>query len=165
MIPNGTAHTFLVIVDESEEMLAALRYAAWYARQTQGRVAMLHVIEPEGGIQPWGVVEDVLTEDAIARARTDLAEYEKLVETVSGAKPLWFIRQGKRRQVLLKLLEEQQDISILVLGAKTGADDPGPLVSYLTSAKGFCALKIPLVIVPDAYQIPGEQTLTIKESA
>lgn len=147
--------TLLVVIDDSAEMLVALRYAAWRARQNKGRVAMLHVIEPKE-IQAWAGVEDTLTEDALARARADLAEYEKLVETISGAKPVCFIRKGKRREVLLQLLEEQADISVLILGTHSGADGPGPLVSYLTSAKGLRALKIPLVLVPGSYQIPAD---------
>lgn len=151
--------TLLVIIDESEEMRAALRYAAWHARQVRGRVGMLYIIEPQDGIQPWGVVEDVLTEDAMTRARAELSDHEKLAETVSEMKPEFFIRQGKRREVLLKLLEEQPDISLLVLGVKAGGDDPGPLVSYLTTGKGLHALKIPLVIVPEAFQIPESSNL------
>ncbi|MDD5585670.1 MAG: universal stress protein [Alphaproteobacteria bacterium] len=147
--------TFLVVVDESKEMLVALRYAAWRARKEQGSVAMLHVIEPVE-IQPWAGVEEALTEDAIARAREGLMEHEKLVETISGAKPVLFIRRGECRAVLMKLLAEQPDISVLVLGAQTAADGPGSLISHLTSAKGLRALKIPLVIVPDTYQIPAD---------
>ncbi|MCH8808530.1 MAG: universal stress protein, partial [Proteobacteria bacterium] len=37
---------FLVVVDETEEMKVALRFACLRARRTGGRVALLYVIEP-----------------------------------------------------------------------------------------------------------------------
>jgi nucleotide-binding universal stress UspA family protein len=148
--------TYLVVVDDSAEAPLALRYAAMRARLSGGRVAMLRVVEPEEGIQPWAGVEATLTEDAMARAKVGLAEKEKLVETISGSKPVLYIRQGVSREVLVKVMEEQPDISVLVLAAKTGDAGPGPLVSYLTSAKGLRVMKIPLVIVPDTYKFPED---------
>ena len=38
---------FLVVVDDTEEWRAALRFACRRAQHTGGRVALLHVIEPE----------------------------------------------------------------------------------------------------------------------
>jgi len=149
-----TSRTLLVVVDESEEMPVALRYAAWRARRTNSRVAMLHVIEQAGGIQPWAGVEATLNEDAVTRAKASLTEYEKLVETISGMKPDVYIRKGERKDALLKLLKEQPGISALILAAHTGTNGPGPLISYLTSSKGIRTLKIPLIIVPDTYEIP-----------
>lgn len=37
--------TFLVVVDETEEMRNALRYACRRAQHTNGRVALLNVVE------------------------------------------------------------------------------------------------------------------------
>lgn len=148
--------TYLVVVDDNPEMKLALRYAAMRARLSGGRVAMLRVIEPEDGIQPWAGVEATLTEDAVARAKAAMAEHETVVETISGRKPVLYIRQGLQKDMLVKLLQEQPDISVLVLAAKTGEAGPGPLISYLTSAKGLRVLTIPMVIVPDTYQFPDD---------
>ncbi len=147
--------TYLVIVDESAEMVVALKYAASRARLSGGRVALLRVIEPDA-IQPWAGVDATLTEDALARARTDLADHEKLVETLSAAKPEIYVRQGPRRETLMKLLQEEPQISVLVLAAQTGEKGPGPLIGHLLSAKGRWALKIPVVIVPDTYEFPAD---------
>ncbi len=158
MNENQPIRTFLVIVDESKEMQIALRYASWHARQTQNcRVALLYVVKPSE-IQPWAGVDEALTEDALARAELKLKEYEEQVENSSGVKPLLFIRKGDIRSQLLRLLDEQPDISVLVLAAQTGEAGPGPLISYLTGVKGIRALKIPLVIVPDTYQLPPDKT-------
>src|SRR5258706_15193379 len=44
--PPLPERVFLVIVDESDELKLALRYAARRAQHTGGRVALLFVIEP-----------------------------------------------------------------------------------------------------------------------
>jgi hypothetical protein len=57
------------------------------------------------------------------------------------------LREGDVRDELLKLLEEELSISILVLGAGTSAKGPGPLVSAL-KGKYANKLRVPLTIVP-----------------
>jgi len=57
------------------------------------------------------------------------------------------LREGARRDELLKLIDEDPSISILVLGAATGTKGPGPLVSAVTG-KFVGRLRIPVTIVP-----------------
>ena len=54
---------FLVVVDETEEMRVALRYAALRARHTGGRVALLFVIEPSE-LKTWGAIEDLQRQES-----------------------------------------------------------------------------------------------------
>jgi hypothetical protein len=61
--------------------------------------------------------------------------------------PIIFLREGKVRDELLKLIEEEPSISILVLGAATGPQGPGPLVTHL-AGKVAGRLRIPVTIVP-----------------
>jgi hypothetical protein len=58
-----------------------------------------------------------------------------------------YVREGLARDELLKLLEEEPTISILVLGAATGADGPGPLVSHLAGTIAG-KLKVPIAVIP-----------------
>jgi nucleotide-binding universal stress UspA family protein len=69
------------------------------------------------------------------------------VQKLSGAMPVLFVREGVRRDELLKLIDEEPTISILVLGASTSPRGPGPLVSALTS-KFVGKLRVPVTIVP-----------------
>jgi len=55
--------TFLVVVDDSDEMTKALRYACRRAQHTGGRVALLSVIEP-AEFQHWMAVGDLMKEEA-----------------------------------------------------------------------------------------------------
>ena len=41
------------------------------------------------------------------------------------------IREGDTAEEILKLIDEDEDIAILVLAAGTGKEGPGPLVSNL----------------------------------
>jgi len=137
---------FLVVVDESEEMSVALRYAALRARNSGGRVALLHVIEP-GELQQWGAIEELMKQEQREEAEQLLQRLAKQVVDISGFLPCLFIREGGRRDELLKLIEEEPGISILVLAAGTGRGGPGPLISYIVGQMSG-TLRIPVTVVP-----------------
>ena len=56
------------------------------------------------------------------------------------------IRDGETSQEILKVIDEDEDIAILVLAAGTGKDGPGPLVTGLGKTAGN--YPIPVAIVP-----------------
>lgn len=137
---------FLVVVDESEEMTVALHYAALRARNSGGRVALLHVMEL-GEVQQWGAVEALMKQEAREEAEQLLQRLAKEVVDISGFLPCLFIREGTRRDELLKLIEEEPGISILVLAAGAGRGGPGPLISYIVGQMAG-SLRIPVTVVP-----------------
>jgi len=59
---------------------------------------------------------------------------------------LRLIRDGEKSEEILKLIDEDEDIAILVLAAATGKEGPGPLVSTLGKTAG--SYPIPVAIVP-----------------
>ena len=65
---------FLVVVDETEEMRVALRYAALRAFHTGGKVALLAVIEPPG-IQQFAAIEERMEEERREEAEQLLAGF------------------------------------------------------------------------------------------
>jgi nucleotide-binding universal stress UspA family protein len=136
----------LVVIDESAELHVALRYACLRARHTGGRVAMLYVIEPADS-QQWRAVEDLMREERRAEAEATVKRLSEQVFEWSGCMPALYLREGKVRDELLKLIEEEPSISILVLGAATGPEGPGPLVTHL-AGKIAGRLRIPVTIVP-----------------
>ena len=75
--PTAAPRVFLVVVDESEELRNALRYACRRAQRTNGHVALLHVIEPVE-FQHWLGVGRVLEEDARAQAELKLQKLASL---------------------------------------------------------------------------------------
>lgn len=137
---------FLVVVDETEEMKVALRFACRRARNTGGRVALLFVIEP-ADFQHWMAVEDLMREEARTEGEQLLQRLAGQVNELVGSMPVLYVREGKVRDELMALLDEEPSISILVLGANTGSRGPGPLVSALTG-KMVGKLRVPITIVP-----------------
>jgi|SRR5690625_517702 len=136
----------LVIVDGSPEMPVALRYACRRARHAGGRVALLHVIEPTE-FQAWLGVGDLIAKEARHEAEQLLQRVAKQVLEQVGSMPVLFLREGKKSAELMRLIDEEPSISILILGANTGPGGPGPLVSSLTG-KMVGKLRIPVTIVP-----------------
>jgi nucleotide-binding universal stress UspA family protein len=148
MPPNAPVQerVFLVVVDESEELKIALRYAARRAQHTGGRVALLYVIEPTE-LQHWGAVESLMKEERREEAEALLQKLAADVTAIAGTMPIIYIREGRRRDELLAMIDEEKSISILVLAASIGSEGPGPLVSALTG-KLASKLRIPVTIVP-----------------
>lgn len=138
--------TFLVVVDDTEEMRAALRYACRRARATGGRVALLRVIAP-AEFQHFAAIGRLMSDEARADAEALLLRLGGEVQQISGELPVIHVREGDPRDELLALIDQEPSISILVLAAGTGADGPGPLVSAL-AGRSIGKLRIPLIIVP-----------------
>ncbi len=141
-----TQRVFLVVVDQTPELKVALRYACRRARHSGGRVAMLYVTEPVEASE-WVGVGELMREERRQEAETKLQELSTLVREQSGEMPMLHVREGEAREELLKLLEEEPTISVLVLGASTTGKGPGPLITALTG-KYAGNLRVPLTIVP-----------------
>lgn len=148
--PTDPAHRrkFLVVVDKSPECKKALRFAARRAAHTRGIVSLLTVVMP-ADFQHWRAVEDAMRQEALEEAEKMLYDAARDVNQTTGLFPELLIREGKPREVLMALLNEDPDISILVLGAGTGREGPGPLVS-LVAQQAQQAYPIPVTIVPGA---------------
>ena len=145
---DGTANprVFLVVVDESKELQAALHYAARRAAHTGGRIALLYVIEPSE-LQHWISIENLAREERREEAEELMQRLCEQIAPVAGTMPIVYIREGHRRDQLLAMIAEEPSISILVLAAGTEPEGPGPLITYLTG-KPAARLRIPITIVP-----------------
>jgi nucleotide-binding universal stress UspA family protein len=141
-----TQRVFLVVADQTPELKVALRFACRRARHSGGRVAMLYVTEPAEASE-WVGVGELMREERRQEAEAKLQELSSLVREQSGEMPMLHVREGDPRDELLKLLDEEPSISVLVLGASTTAKGPGPLISALTG-KYANKLRVPLTIVP-----------------
>ena len=144
--PAASSRIFLVVVDDTPELKPALHYACLRARRTGGRVALLAVIEPADS-QQWMAVETLMREEKRAEAEELLLRMAEEVYSLSGQPAVFYMREGLVRDELLTLIEEDVSISILVLGAATGPEGPGPLVAHLVN-KVAGRLRVPVTIVP-----------------
>jgi nucleotide-binding universal stress UspA family protein len=137
---------FLVVVDDTPECRVALRYASRRALHTGGGVTLLMVISP-ADFQHWLGVEQVMREEAEEEARKVLERFAGEVQEAAGITPELVIRHGQKSQEIISLIEEDDAISILVLGAGTEAEGPGPLVSMFAGAASG-TFPVPITIVP-----------------
>lgn len=146
MAASAPPRVFLVVVDETPEHHIAVHYAARRAAHTGGRIALLHVIEPPD-VQHFSAIEELARAESREAAEELMHKLCDAIAPVAGSMPIVYIREGRPRDELLKLIAEEPSISILVLGAGTGPEGPGPLISYVTG-KAAARLRIPITIVP-----------------
>tara|TARA_B110001454_G_C12678641_1_gene417003 strand:- start:756 stop:1232 length:477 start_codon:yes stop_codon:yes gene_type:complete len=138
---------FLVIVDDSEELSTAIRFAAKRALNTKGGIVLLNIIEYTDP-QQWQSVEDIIIQEARDDAEKKLQKWSKIVHDMSGITPEILIKEGITSEKILEFLEEDNQIRFLVLAAAEG-EEPGPLVSLLAGKKSGI-LPVPVVVIPSA---------------
>jgi nucleotide-binding universal stress UspA family protein len=146
---TGHRRKFLLVVDDSQEVESALYYAASRVQRSDASLAMLYVIEP-GEYQHWAGVRQAQLEEETTKAKAlfrlfrrklNLAGFEDIaVEDV--------LREGKIADEIVKLIAEDEDIAVLVLGASLDVKGPGPLVSSLAAGKAAGGFPIPVTVVP-----------------
>jgi nucleotide-binding universal stress UspA family protein len=84
--------------------------------------------------------------EAHEAANQKLDEFAARASGVAGITPERVIRDGEKSEEILKVIEEDEDIAILVLAAGTSKEGPGPLVTGLGKSAGD--YPIPVAIVP-----------------
>ena len=136
---------FLVVLDDSRECLNAMRFAAMRASHTQAGVEVLSVIPPDE-FNHWIGVSDIMREEARERIHAHFEVFAKWMRDKQGVDPELVIREGEPVAEIIAQVQEDSDIGVLVLGAGTGRNGPGPLVTQLTKNAG--SLPIPITIVP-----------------
>lgn len=147
-LPPAPLHdrTFLVVVDDTEEMRAALTFACRRARATNGRVALVRIIEPPE-VQHFAFIGKIIEQETREDAEQTLQRMAAEVNRRSGQLPMLYVREGKAVDELLSLIDEEPGLSILVLAAGKGKDGPGPLVTACGSGL-MARLRVPVTIVP-----------------
>jgi len=137
---------FLVCVDDTPQSRVALRFAALRAMHTDGRLALLHVVEPPE-FQEWMTVADAMENERRAEAEALLHAMAGDVHAATGLIPELQIRNGSIGEEILNAIREDGDIHALVIGAAPPAMRRGRLISWLAGQLAG-SLEIPLVVVP-----------------
>jgi nucleotide-binding universal stress UspA family protein len=142
----GHKPKLLVIIDDSPECDRAVYYASRRAARSGANVVMLRVVETKDRNQQWLGVADIMRAEAHEEANAVLAKFGARANGIAGITPEQVLREGETAQEILSLIEEDEDISVLVLAAGTGKEGPGPLVSDMGKTIG--SFPIPVAIVP-----------------
>lgn len=148
LFTDGHKRKFLVVVDESPEGETALYYAARRAERTGGGVALLFVIQPPE-MTHWLGVEEAFREEQYNKARAVFRLHARKIKNWGfEIIPEEIIREGQKAEEVVKLIEEDEDFGILVLGASADPAGPGPLVASLAAGAKAGSFPIPITIVP-----------------
>jgi len=142
----GHSPKFLVVIDDSPECDRALYFASRRALRIGSTVLMLRVIETDDHGPQWLGVADIMRAEAHEEANAVLDRHASRAASITGVMPQRVIREGDKPSELLKLIEDDEDIALLVLAAATDKEGPGPLVSSLIRNAG--EFPVPIALVP-----------------
>jgi len=142
----GHQTKLLVVIDDTEECDRAVYYASRRAARIGANVIMLRVIETQDASQQWLGVADIMRAEAHEEADAELARYATRANGIAGITPERAVREGDKAEEILRLIDEDEDIFILVLAANTSSEGPGPLVATIGRTAGD--YPIPVAIVP-----------------
>ncbi|MGB7419975.1 MAG: universal stress protein [Erythrobacter sp.] len=139
--------TFLVIVDESDEARAALRFAARRAGAVEGAV---HILAPvsQQNVSAFGAVQATMEQEAHDRAEMLAHGIAGNLLAESGLLPTISVKIGNSQRIVSDFLESHKEVAALILGAAKGSA-PGPLVTHFAANAG--TLPCPLYIIPQDY--------------
>jgi len=143
---KGHKRKYLVVIDDTEECERAVHWAAKRAGRTKSQLIMLRVIETGEHSQQWLGVADIMKAEAMEAANKALDKYAAHAKKSARVTPERVIREGDTAEEIVKLIDADADIGILVLAAGTGKEGPGPLVTSLAKTAG--TFPIPVAIVP-----------------
>ncbi|WP_046861637.1 universal stress protein [Microvirga massiliensis] len=143
---SGHRPKFLVVVDETPECSRAIHFAARRAARTGSSMVILAVVDPPHNFEWIGVGEAMLAEGQ-EEAQKRLETAAKEARSAAGVEPEQVVLVREKPAAITEIIENDADISFLVLAAGTGKEGPGPLVSTI-AGKTASTFPIPIVIVP-----------------
>jgi nucleotide-binding universal stress UspA family protein len=144
----GHLRKFLVVVDETPECDRAVYYAARRAARTGGKLVLFAAVQVGGqDVQQMFGVGDLMREEAREEAEGRLDHFAARARNLAGVDPERVLREGPKADEILKYIDEDEDVGILVLAAGTSKEGPGPLVSSIAGA-GSGTFPIPITLVP-----------------
>lgn len=135
---------YLVIMDETEEAVRALRFASRRAMKTGGSVHILALV-PREGFNAFGAIQATIEQEAYDRAEMVASSAAGSLFAESGKMPVIAVRTGDAQGVIKDYLADHPEVAALVLGA-SAEGGPGPLVTHFSHHAGH--LPCPLFIVP-----------------
>jgi hypothetical protein len=142
----GHKPKFLVVIDDTPECDRAIYFAARRCARIGANLLMCRVIGTMDRNQQWLGVADIMRQEAQDQARTVLAQAAARAKSIAGIAAEQVIREGAVAAEILKLIDDDEDIAILILAAAAGKEGPGPLVADLGKTAG--TFPIPVAIVP-----------------
>ena len=137
--------TYLVVVDDSAESRAALRFAARRAAKTGGKIEVLGIVEPQDFVQ-FGGVQSAIEEEQRLRIEGVVSAAVGEILDECGMDANIILRSGEAVRTVREYLEGRDEVAALVLGAAPSGN-PGPLVANF-AGNDAGLLPCPVMIIP-----------------
>ena len=137
---------FLVVIDDSKELKNAIHFAAQRAKNTDGALSMLYVVDHAINAQ-WSKVEHLIEQEETSEAKKICRKWAQHIKDQFNIDTEIILKLGNKRDQILKLLKEDKNIRFLVLATSGDGENPGPIIKSLLSSK-MRDLSIPIVLVP-----------------
>lgn len=141
--PSGKV---MIVLDDAGHSDVALNYALQFACPRKAGIAVLYVLARESLFMPWGRISETMERAHRRRGQEALAGVGRRIGAMDVEASL-YLREGKPKRAIKDVIDEDPEISRLILAADSDSRSPGKLVSYYTG-RGLRDLKIPLTIVP-----------------
>ena len=141
---------FLVVIDSSKELKNAIHFAAKRAKNTNGSLAMLYVVDHAINAQ-WSKVENLIEQEETSEAKKICRGWAQLIKDKFEIETEIILKLGNKKDEIIRLLKEDKNIRFLVLATSEDGENPGPIIKSLLSSK-MRDLSIPIVLVPGSME-------------
>ena len=114
---------FLVVIDDSKELKNAIHFAAQRAKNTNGTLAMLYVVDHAINAQ-WSKVEHLIEQEETSEAKKICRKWAQLIKDQFSIDTEIILKLGNKKDEILKLLKEDSNIRFLVLSTSCDGENP-----------------------------------------
>ena len=146
---KGHTRKFMVIVDGTPECEVSLYFAARVASRTNGSLVLFYPIE-NTSLRRWVGINDVQSEIEETKAQSIFRLFRKRLKEMGfeDMSTETVALKGDPAVEIIRYIEQDEDIAVLVLGASGDSQGPGPLVEALGAGSWAGNFPIPIYIVP-----------------
>ena len=134
---------FLAVFDGTDECKSAVRYAARRAQLNNANVLIVATVDT-AEFTYWLSVNSKMIDNIEKESKEMLKVLSKEIQSYSNVECSYIIEHGSKLDVVKRLIDEDEAISLLVLASNKKDKNPGVLVETI-SGDGY---SIPVVVLP-----------------
>ena len=134
---------FLTVFDGTDECKSAVRYAARRAQLNNANLLIVATVDT-AEFTYWLSVNSKMIDNIEKESKEMLKVLSKEIQSYSNVECSYIIEHGSKLDVVKRLIDEDETISLLVLASNKKDKNPGVLVETI-SGDGY---SIPVVVLP-----------------
>jgi nucleotide-binding universal stress UspA family protein len=139
-------NSYLVCVNEEDYSKVAVKFASQLAKNTGASLLILHVMEPMD-YQTLGSVAEKMKQERALDAEALLTSLAQEVDESVAIKPALMIREGLIENEIVKVIEEDTNVHMLIVGSASEGNAKSKTLPPLAAQVGR-KLYIPMLIIP-----------------